>query len=75
VGLLESAPLLPVVEAQPAEELQRHQPAHPPVKKQFCADSADWETTNLTSCQAEEEMSLVILESHVCACMTEEIDL
>ncbi len=35
VGLQESAPLLPVVEVQLVEELQRHQPAHPPVKKQF----------------------------------------
>ena len=35
VGLLESAQLLPVVEVQPAEELQKHQPAHHPVKKQF----------------------------------------
>jgi len=35
VGLQESAPLLPVVEVQPAEELQRHQLAHSPAEKQF----------------------------------------
>ena len=57
VGLQESAPLLPGVEVHLAEELQRHQPARPPVKKHFCIDSANWGTTTLTTCHAEEEMS------------------
>lgn len=33
LGLQESALLLPVAEEQPAEGLQRHQPAHPPMEK------------------------------------------
>ena len=53
MGLQESALLLPAVGVQLAEELQRHQPAYPPVNKHCCIDSADWETTNSTTCQTE----------------------